>query len=82
MYQGLNQFDTQRKMFAGKPEKDHYEKGYLAMQKFFGQKIYQSLSATRKNRWGIKNNAAQLNIAKVFIWIIVNKNILIDFFDY
>jgi len=38
-------------MFTGKPAKDHYEKGYLPMQKFFGQTIYQSLSAARKNRY-------------------------------
>jgi hypothetical protein len=31
---------------------------------------------------GVKNNAAQQNIAKVLIWITINKNILIDFFDY
>ena len=63
MYQGLNQFDTQRKMFAGKPEKDHYEKGYLAMQKFFGQKIYQSLSAARRNRYRDRYKKCPINNA-------------------
>ena len=76
MYQGLNQFDTQRKMFAGKPAKDHYEKGYLPMQKFFGQKIYQSLSATRKNRYrdrykkNPRNNAwdFEANVEAIIEW--------------
>jgi len=76
MYQGLNQFDTQRKMFAGKPAKDHYQKGYLPMQKFFGQKIYQSLSATRKNRYrdrykkNPRNNAwdFEANVEAIIEW--------------
>ena len=43
--------ELMKKLFAGKPSQSHYEKGYLPMQKFFGQTIYQSLSAVRKNRY-------------------------------
>ncbi len=50
-------------MFAGKPAKDHYEKGYLPMQRFFGQKIYQSLSAARRNRYRDRYKKCPINNA-------------------
>ena len=50
-------------MFAGKPAKDHYEKGYLPMQKFFWQKIYQSLSAARRNRYRDRYKKCPINNA-------------------
>lgn len=47
--------ELMEKLFVGKPSTHCYEKGFIPMQKFFGQTEYHSLSSARAGRYKTRN---------------------------